>query len=244
MGWISPIPPAWQATLGGSHLTGQSSGIPIISRTSVGPPAFAFDPLQIVGTTGTAQVPSPVPTVTLLDFSLDDPLHGDLSNSTGTNDLWTHLSRAIYGLVVPGTRTYLTLGHSGGHASGVCYKCTQSDGTLCGGYCAPDADDYSLYYWLWDLDDLVAVKAGALSPHEPRPYELGVLPSAFDTRELGGGAFDPASGLLYLTLQRADLEQGAYSNPPVVAVYRFVVAGLFDDGFESGDASSWARAIP
>ena len=49
-GWISPIPAEWQSSLGATYITGQSSGIPIISRTSVGPSAFAFDPLDLVGT--------------------------------------------------------------------------------------------------------------------------------------------------------------------------------------------------
>lgn len=43
----------------------------------------------------------------------------------------------------------------------------------------------------------------------------------FPTREIGGGAFDAATGTLYLTLQRADREQGVYANPPVVAAYGF-----------------------
>ena len=217
-GWISPIPAGWQAILGGTHITGQSSGIPIISRTSVGPSAFAFNGLDEFGS---SSVDDPVATVTLLDFSLSHPLHDDLSNSMGTNNLWTHLSRVVFGFIVPGTRTYVTLGHSGGHASGVCYKCTQDDGTLCGGYCAPDSEDYYHYYWLWDVNDLVAVKAGSLAAYEVRPYEYGILPSPFVTRELGGGTFDPYSGTLYLTVQRADRLQGPYSNPPVVVAYQF-----------------------
>lgn len=217
-GWISPIPAEWQAALGGTHITGHSSGIPIISRTSVGPSAFAFNGLADFST---GSISIPIPTVNLLNFSLSHPLHDDLSNTTLTNDLWTHLSRVVFGFIPPGTRTYVTLGHSGGHNSGVCYKCTQDDGTLCGGYCAPDADDYYHYYWLWDVNDLVAVKNGSLAPFDVRPYSYGVFPTPFQTRELGGGTFDPAAGLLYLTVQRADRLQGQYSNPPVVVAYRF-----------------------
>jgi hypothetical protein len=217
-GWISPIPSEWQALLGGSNITGQSSGIPIISRCSVGPSAFAFDSSDIVGT---SSVPDPVPTTKLLDFSLANPLHDDLSNASLANDLWTHLSRAVYGFIVPGTRTYATIGYSGGHESGVCYKCTQNDGTLCGGYCAPDSEDYYHYYWLWDVKDLVSVKNGEMMSYDVRPYEYGEFPTPFETRYLGGGSFDPSSMQLYLTVQRADILQGPYSNPPVVVVYGF-----------------------
>ncbi len=238
-GWVSPIPVAWQSLLGGTHITGQSSGIPIISRTSVGPSAFSFDAADLLGTT----VPQPIPTTKLLDFTLAEPLHADLSNSSGTNDLWTHLSRVVYGFVAPRSRTYVTLGYTGGHASGVCYKCTQNNGNTCGGYCAPDASDYDLYYWLWDVLDLLDVKDGTTPASAVRPYEYGVLPSLHATSQIGGGSFDPASGLLYLSMQRADREQGTYSNPPVIVVFRVPsdpdVGALFADGFESGDVSSW-----
>ncbi|MBI1294246.1 hypothetical protein GC175_04725 [bacterium] len=214
-GWISPVPAEWQSILGGSYITGASSGIPIIGRTSVGPSAFIFDP-EDVGRT------SPISTTKLLDFSLDHPLHEDLENSSGANKLWTHLSRATYGVIVPGTRTYLTLGYSGGHESGVCYKCTQDNGVECGGYCAPQTDDYYHFYWLWDMNDLVAVKNGEMEAHEVRPYASGefVTPFAGDEPQLGGASFDPATGRLYITAQKADRAQGEFTNPPVVMVYK------------------------
>ncbi|MEZ4836768.1 MAG: hypothetical protein R2873_33045 [Caldilineaceae bacterium] len=188
-GWISPVPPAWQSILGGPYITGASSGIPIISRTSVGPSAFVFDPADVGAS-------SPISTTKLLDFSLDHPLHEDLSNDSRENSLWTHLSRVTYGVIVPGTRTYLTLGYSGGHESGVCYKCTQDNGNECGGYCAPQADDYYHFYWLWDVNDLVAVKNGEKQAYEVQPYASGefVTPFVGSERQLGGASFDPATG--------------------------------------------------
>ncbi len=219
-GWISPIPSEWQTELGGTHITGQSSGIPIISRTSVGPSAFSFSPEAMLSGSNPE---TNVPTTTLLDFSLTHPLHDDLSNDARTNNIWTHISRVIYGLIVPETRTYLTLGESGGHESGVCYKCTQDDGNLCGGYCARAADDYYHYYWLWDVKDLLAVKNGEKQPHEIRPYDFGEFITPFATNSFGGGTFDPNSKLLYLTVQKADREQGTYSNPPVVVTFSFSV---------------------
>lgn len=216
-GWISPIPSQWQSKLGGDYITGQSSGIPIISRTSVGPSAFAFVMSSLTGGT----VPDPVAIAKLLDFNLVHPLHSDLSNITGANDIWTHLSRVVYGFIVPGTRTYLTIGNSGGHASGVCYKCTQNNGNTCGGYCANDADDYAHYYWLWDVNDLVAVKKGAKKSYAVRPYEYGEFPTPFATNSFGGGSFDPDTGTLFLTVQGADTAQGTYRNPPVVVTFGF-----------------------
>lgn len=220
-GWLSPIPPAWQTLLGGTHLTGQSSGMPIISRLSVGPSAFAFNARDLTN----ANVPNPIPTATLLDFSLAHPLHDDLENNSRNNDLWTHLSRATFGVIVPNTRTYATFGYSGGHKSGVCYKCTQSNGYECGGYCAPEAKDYQQSFWFWDVNDLLKVKNGEIAPHSVRPYAHGALPTPFENAEhqIGGGSFDPTSNRLFFSIQKADTAQGQYANPPVIVAYRIQV---------------------
>ena len=42
-GYMAAVPPEWQSSLGGPAITGQCC-VPIVSRTSWGPAAFAFDP--------------------------------------------------------------------------------------------------------------------------------------------------------------------------------------------------------
>jgi len=224
-GWMSPIPDPWRAVLGGHFLTGSSSGIPIISRTSVGPSAFVFNPLDVVGKRA---VPTPIATTRLLDFSLAHPLHDDLSNESRKNDLWNHLSRAVYGVIVPGTRTYATFGSSGGNESGVGYKIVRDNGRRSGGYSTYAVKDNYHYYWFWDVNDLVRVKAGEMKPHDVRPYEHGIFQTPFkdSSDRLGGGAFDGSTGRIYLTAQKADHKQGAYANPPVVMVYKALVPPL------------------
>ena len=66
-----------------------------------------------------------------------------------------------------------------------------------------------------------------MNAYDVRPYAHGPLPTPFEnsTRQIGGGVFDPGSGLLYLIIQKADRAQGTYANPPVVVVYRFAVQG-------------------
>lgn len=215
-GWISDIPEAWQEILGGTHITGQSSGIPIISRLSVGPSAFAFEMNDALNAVNSIE------TSVLLDFSLTNPLNEDLSNESKTNTIWTHLSRANYGFIIPGTRTYMTIGQSGGHVSGVCYKCTQDNDNLCGGYCPSESDDVYQFYWLWDMNDLLAVKEGVLLPHDVMPYDYAQFNTPFQaggTKGIGGGSFDPSTGNLYLSIQKGDTEQGVYSRPPVIVVH-------------------------
>ncbi len=182
----------------------------------MGPSAFAFDPLDIVGE---SVIPNPAPTLKLLDFSLQNPLESDLSNSSGKNDVWTHLSRATYGFIPPRSTTYFTIGSSGGYQSGVSYKCQPANTeSNCGGYCAQDANDKYAYFWLWDVRDFLMVKEGSMNSYDVRPYDYGEFILPFDSPQIGGGTYDPESGLLYLTLQRADRLQGTYYNPPIVAL--------------------------
>ena len=220
-GWLSGIPEVWQPLLGGSHISGNSSGSPIIGRHSVGPSAFAIDLDAAVAAPGEAVIQSKE----LLGFSLEQPLNEDLSNEGGQNKLWTHLSQAQFGFIVPGTKTYMTLGSSGGHQTGIGYKISQTDGNLCGGFCAADAKDSYNFYWLWSLDDLLQVKSGSIDPHTIKPYESGQLELPFQTdnthRPVGGASFDPVRNLLFISLLTANNELGQYNNPPIIVAYRF-----------------------
>ena len=222
-GWISKIPREWQDALGGKWITGHSSGIPIIGRTSVGPSAFVFDPYEIIND---STVQEPISTTEVLGFSLGNPLHDDLHNNSGNNNLWTHLSRATYGFIASGTDTYVTIGKSGGHGpEGVCYKCTDSSGDSCGGYCAPDAEDYYFYYWLWNVNDMAAAKSGEKEPYEVRPYEYGKFPVPFKSdihpknRTIKGGTFDSETGRLYLHIKNPYNYQSEYEPPPLILAY-------------------------
>ena len=249
-GWISPIPLEWQSSLGGDYISGNSSKYPINSRLAMGISAFAFNSTDLNGPLSVT-----IPTTTLLDFDLTNPLYSDYSSYenanqnlievngdtptghtfedadaiVGENDLWTEESQASYGFIVPGSRTYLTIGSSGGHNSGIGYKPTQNNGNICGGPCAYDADDYYNYYWLWDVNDLLAVKNGTLQPHEVRPYSYGIFDAPFqidaysntpEFHPITGGTYDPESGVLYLSIYDGAPINSPYSRTPVIAAYK------------------------
>ncbi|MDA8693187.1 T9SS type A sorting domain-containing protein [Saprospiraceae bacterium] len=247
-GWISDIPSDWQSLLGGTHLAGNSSKYPINSRLPMGISAFSFTASDIISTsTGN------ISTTPLMDFDLTNPLYDDLSTyadanynlvkvngSTfpghtvddadivvGQNTMWTELSQASYGFIVPGTRTYLTLGSSGGHNSGIGYKPQQSDGNVCGGPCSYDANDSYNYYWLWDVNDLLAVKNGTMIAHAVRPYAYGEFTVPFQSdvyydteefHEIVGGAYDADANLLYLSIYDG-ASTGPYDVRPVIVAY-------------------------
>lgn len=254
-GWISAIPLEWQNTLDGEYLAGNSSKYPINSRSPMGVSAFVFDPSDLVNNTSGV-----IPSTTLLDYDLDNPLYADYDSYAnahynlvevngntdpghtfedadaivGNNILWTSESQASFGFIVPGTRTYMSIGSSGGHNSGIGYKATQNNGNLCGGPCPYDADDVYNYYWLWDLDDLLDVKNGTIEPYEVRPYDSGELTvplqyddyySAPEFHPIIGGDFDPVSGILYLTLYDGGASGSPYSTNPAVVAYRIESGG-------------------
>lgn len=248
-GWITPIPVEWQSVLGSPYLAGSSSKFSIIGRLAVGVSAFGFDP-TVFNNPPSGQIP----TTTFLDYDLADPLYADYSNyqnprynlisvngstgpghtfadaqaTVGSNDLWTGISQASFGMIIPGTRTYFSIGSSGGHQSGIGYKPTQNNGNLCGGPCPYDASDVYNYYWLWDVNDLVAVKNGSMNPADVRPYNHGVfnapLQVDYDTQTpelhpVMGGTYDPVSEILYLSLYDAG-STGTYDRVPAIVAYK------------------------
>ena len=228
-GWISPIPEYLHDLLGGTYITGNQPYASISSRLSVGPSAFSYDPRKdiVYGPAGE------VSTNALMDFPLkyylkDDQLYsstqdkdGVLYNKDGKNKLWTILSGASYGFIVPNSRTYLTLGFSGGHMSGAGYKIKQDTGRLCGGPCSKVAKDNHSYYWLWDVMDFVKVRLGIMKPHEIRPYSYGrfMLPESFTNKSISSGSYDPINNRLFLSIKGGD-KQNKYARPPLFLVFK------------------------
>lgn len=220
-GWISPIPSAYQASFEGTHVFGHSSGNlrSINGRHSVGPSCYVIDLDAAASITGSSP-PANGSNVTfqeLLNYPLGETTslepESHLNNWDGsavytTTPKWTTLSEAYYGFIVPGTDTYMIIGYSGGHNSGIYYS---------GTYIPYVATDVYNYYWLFKVSDLLAVKSGSLTnTYDPDPYEHGVLPLHFDGtlngilgRTVRGGTYDPTTKKLYITTSRNDAEQAS-----------------------------------
>ncbi len=238
-GYMSDVPTEWREVLGGPLLTGWAANTSIISRHSVGPSLFTFDPDDL-------DVDATVDPAIDTNVHMNFPYSGQRwitpdaldQNTTGASPLWNFLSKARFGFIAPGTSTFVVLGHTGGIESGIGYKITQDDGNLCGGYCAYEADDYSNAYWLFDVDDILA----ADDTHLPRPYASGYWSVPFDDdgrHAIIGGTFDPGTATLYLALGNAG-QVGTYDRPPLIVVYDVPnVAGPF---LINGPASALQRA--
>ena len=219
-GYLAAIPAEWQKAFGAEYLTGWSSVNSIISRYSVGPTLWTFDPQDMIGAPTGAQ--GPVATTPFMNFSYGDGhfLADDaLVNQQGSGSpIWNHLSSGVYGFIVPGTRTFAVFGSSGGVDSGVGYKITQDDGTVCGGYCSYVAADNYSYYWLFDVDDIL----GATNVYDPKPYAYGRWDVPFSDNNpahvIIGATFDPVGRVLYLALSNAG-RLGTYDRPPLILSY-------------------------
>jgi hypothetical protein len=199
-GYMASVPPEWQASLGGSALTGNCC-LSIIGRTSSGPAVFAFNPSDVNGT-------NPVPAKPLVYYPLATPLASGFTLSTN-----------ITGAVFPGgTRSVLFFGKNG--LGAYCYGETTANGGPCydpalaskGTHMYP----YAYQVWAYDVNDLLSVKNGNTLPWAIRPYGIWTLtlPFADIAARVGGAAWDPQSRRLFLSALYGD------GSLPVVHVFK------------------------
>ena len=191
-GYFALVPAAWQEALGGPVLNGNCC-LSIISRTSYGPAAFAIDPAKI-GTT------VPAPTVPLVYYPGSHPL-----GPWGGDSLVFNGSTNVSGVVFPnGTRSVLFFGRQG--LGPWCYgegaTCSDPTDPSKGGHGYP----YASYVWAYDAVDLAAVKSGRRQPWDVKPYatwKLDLPFAGFDVG-IGGVAYDPATGRIFVSRYRSD----------------------------------------
>jgi hypothetical protein len=205
-GYMAPVPKQWQDELGAPYLTGQAA-LSIISRTSSGPSAFAFDPAQL-GRGGTT------PATPLVEY----PLAHQLAPGSTQNPLF-NTTTEIRGIAFPeGTDTVLFVGSHGtgpywyGEPDEVGHDAYRPDK-------GPHAPGYVYQVWAYNVHDLIAVKNGTLQPWQVRPYDTWQfdLPYFDGGKHIGGVAYDAASGRLYVSQEYGN---GAY---PVIHAYQIIV---------------------
>ena len=153
----------------------------------------------------------------------------------------------IRGVVFPqGTRSVLFFGRHGGSGgstvpgSGLfCYGPGTGDPALVGQpspldpidrFCYDPEDaskgvhgyPYKYYVWAYDANDLAKVASGAADPWSVRPYAVWSLDLPFPTigmTRLGGAAYDPATGRIYVAQYQADAGTFQALNP-LIYVYK------------------------
>lgn len=218
-GYMGEIPTELRASFNGAkYFSGWSSVYSIVSRYSYSPSLWAFDPNDLI--TGDASSVPNIATTPFMNFGYSTQLRqlfDAYDPDAQASPLWNILSNGVVGFFVPGTKTFAVLGSTGGIESGIGYKITQTDGNLCGGYCSYDPADNYNYYWLYNIDDIVA----ANTVSDPRPYAFGKLSLPFDDNgehKIIGGTVDTTSNTLYIALSNAG-QVGRYDRPPLILVY-------------------------
>jgi len=222
---LATVPVDWQQRLGGAMVSGQCC-VPIVSRTSWGPAAFAFDPALI----GQATVPASP----LLYYNSEHPTLGSWSGPG--NERYSQTAEVGGMVLVAGTRTALVFGRIG--VGTACYGSGTNDpamhekpvppsGTFKYCYDPAGVDNqgvhaypYRYQVWAYDLNDFAAVKAGSKRPWDVEPY--GIWPLKFPISEpraiIGGVSYDVARQTIYVTQRFADTDQ--YESRPVIHTFQ------------------------
>jgi hypothetical protein len=217
-GWMSAVPAEWQSRLGAPAITGQCC-IPIVSRTSYGPAAFAFNP-ALVGQ----------PTVPAQPLVYYDSKHTTLGRWEDQNPTYGMTTRIGGVAIIEGTRTALYVGSTGlgqpCYGAGTADK-AKADASLTDNICYDPTDDnqgthaypYRYQMWAYDLNDFAAVKSGAKRPWEVVPY--GVWPLELPTPAakliIGGVAYDAKLQRLYIS--QIDANRGEFSSGPLIHAF-------------------------
>ncbi len=221
-GYLAAVPPEWQSRLGGPAITGQCC-VPIVSRTSWGPAAFAWDPADL-DTKNEADVQPLV---------YYDSEHQTLGPWSGSNPEYGATAEMGGVALIAGTRTALFVGRNG--TGPFCYGNGTADKSLVGTvgpdnekYCydpvfaakAQHAYPYRYQMWAYDLDDWAAVRAGSKKPWEVKPYAVWPfeLPIEEPRARIAGVAYDAARQRLYIAQFEADRD--GYDYRPLIHVYQ------------------------
>lgn len=204
-GWMAPVPSAWQAALGGPVASGNCC-LSIITRTSYGPAAFAWDPANLT-TVGT-----PINANALLYYPSSNHTLGDWNTPqvNNTTTFWNNTGGGYRGggVIPDGTRSILFFGSQG--YGTFCYGDAAPCGDLSGGGKGTHGYPYRFQIMAYDLNALAAVKAGSQQPHAPLPYAVWSLASGIvgvdgkSDREGGGATYDPVLKRIYFAATYTD----------------------------------------
>ena len=220
-GYMSKVPEELVATLGAKYITGWASNYSIISRYSVGPSLFLFNPQQAVDAEIT--VDRSIEATPLMVFPYGDGREivpgGAWEFEEGSaSPIWNQLSKVRHGFIIPNTTLFLAIGSAGGIHSGIGYKITQDTGIVCSGQCTYEQSDSYNYFWLFDLNDMLL----AANPWDIQPISYGKWSHPYDNNgqnRVIGATFNDQSNTLYVSLANAG-RVGNYDYAPMIVAYR------------------------
>lgn len=221
-GWLVDIPAEFQDEFGGTHLYGFGGGLSIASSQGLGVCMGVVDAQDILDATSASEV---VTGTLVTDFSEATPM----SDYFGALE-WNPLTRAVCFFFVPNTRTIMAVGSNWAGETPLIYHETNDQGYFYPGHGPQDGYDYQNEYFLFDIDDVLAAKAGSIALNAVRPYEQGALPlypfcaPYLGLNLIGGGWFDNSTKRLYFTIQ-AGRQIDEFTPVPTIGVLDFSGVG-------------------
>lgn len=227
-GWTVPIPTEFQSAFGATHLQGHGGNVSILFTTTAGISIYAVNADDIIAATTQNQIVSATP---LVDYDVGNPMGGEWNSSP----MWNALSVCGGFFFVPGTRTLMAVGqnwlskdYDPRPQNQILYKSPgvvdENGDDFYGGYFSYYVNNYTNFYWLFNIDDLIAVKNGQKGTQEVLPYEWGTLPlypffsTLYGGSLFGGATYDTANNILYVSSQRGATDR--FGSVPTIAAFQ------------------------
>lgn len=174
-GYQGLIPSAWQASFGDKPCFCGASGMSIVTRSSFGPTAFAFDPSELGALTATA--------VDMVHYPF--PAH-PIANGDSQNLVYNHTSSIVGAIILDDSMLFfgnhglgpLEYGH--GTANPELAGTQAEDGEFfrydpCISAKGYHAYPYTAQCWAYRMTDLAAAAAGSVEPWESSPYSIWTI---------------------------------------------------------------------
>ncbi|MFN9717093.1 MAG: Calx-beta domain-containing protein, partial [Planctomycetota bacterium] len=203
-GYMAEVPQQWRDYIGANYVTG-AAGQNRIEHSSAGPALFGFD----------AESPAASSDDPLVYYPISQPLQW--SDRYVVQPLFNGTTRMTGVAFVPGTRSVIFVGSNGLSEIGYGVGSAFNDRSR------PDSGfhsrngNYKYQIWAYDIEDFMAVRNGSRASWEIKPTRVVNfdLPTPEASKHIGGTAFDPATGRLYVVQQFAGSD-----STPIIHVYQ------------------------
>ncbi|MFC4699396.1 hypothetical protein ACFO4O_04385 [Glaciecola siphonariae] len=214
-GWMCEIADDMKDELGATHLSGNASNSSIDNRHSIGPSLLTWNADDVLR----APVDTDVPSTPLMIFTIRNQMDAGANDKEPipANPVWSLMSRAHFGFIVPNTRKYVCFGAHAGLQGGNGYKIYQEVGGTqdSGGRTYLKEDTYP-YFWVFDMDEIL----NAENVHDVRPETYGKWRVPYWEGEdtfFVGGAWDKNTNTLYLSLKDGGITRKNQRRPAILA---------------------------
>jgi hypothetical protein len=203
-GYMAEVPVPWQDYIGASFVTG-AAGLNRVEFSSAGPALFGFDANNPAGSSGDPLVCYPINEA--LQWSsqfIAQPLFNGTTKIEGV-------------AFVPGTRSVIFIGSNGLSEIGYGVGSKFNDKARPYSGFHSKNGNYKYQIWSYDIDGFMAVRNGSKTSSSIRPTTVinFDLPTPEPSKYIGGTAFDPATGRLFISQKLAGPDA-----TPVIHVYQ------------------------